>query len=201
MEKKEVIQQTALAFDFIQKLYFEVSYLIKEIEGLLAEEDERFIIGRPSGYAITSRNSSGLEPLLVNLWALKKMSVCFIPETKTKLTGGVTNTAFDETLKIIYLRIILNEKEISEPHIMMGVLYGFEDKQRQWPTKFEQLMAHIEYNETRVFVDKETLDYDDTRTRFKGKLFKVNLYDINSSEDIVKRLLKPVLKIYREINL
>ena len=119
MEKKEVIQQTALAFDFIQKLYFEVSYLIKEIEGLLAEENERFIIGRPSGYAITSRNSSGLEPFLVNLWPLKKMSVCFIPEEQTKINGGVTNTTFDKNLKIIYLRIILSEKEISEPYICM----------------------------------------------------------------------------------
>lgn len=199
MEKKEIVQQTALAFDFIQKLYFEVSYLIKEIEGLLAEEEERFIIGRPSGYAITSRNSSGLEPFLVNLWALKKMSVCFIPEEQTKLTGGVTNTAFTDNLKIIYLRIVLSEKEISEPYLSMGVLYEFEDKKRRWPTKFEQLMAHIEYNESKVFADKKIIDYNDTRTRFKGKLIQFNLFDINSSEEIVKRLLKPVLKIYREI--
>ena len=198
MEKKEVVQQTALAFDFIQKLYFEVSYLIKEIEGLLAEEDERFIIGRPSGYAITSRNSSGLEPNLVGLWALKKMSVCFIPEEQTKLTGGVTNTVFNENLRIIYLRIILSEKEISEPYICMGVLYEFEDKKRGWPTKFEQLMAHIEYNESKVFADTEFINYADARTSFKGNIFKVNLYDINSSEEIVKLLLTPTLRLYRE---
>lgn len=198
MEKKEVVQQTALAFDFIQKLYFEVSYLIKEIEGLLAEEKERFVIGRPSGYAITSRNSSGLDPFLVNFWALKKMSVCFIPEEQTKLTGGVTNTAFVKNLKIIYLRIVLSEKEITEPYICMGVLHDFEDKHRNWPTKFEQLMAYIEYNETKAFAEKGTIDYDDTRTRFKGKLFQVNLYKINSSDDIVKLLLAPVLKLYRE---
>jgi len=34
-DKSEVIHQTTLAFDFIQKLYLEVSYLIKEIEGIL----------------------------------------------------------------------------------------------------------------------------------------------------------------------
>lgn len=200
MEKKEVVQQTALAFDFIQKLYFEVSYLIKEIEGLLAEEYERFIIGRPSGYAITSRSSSGLEPNGVILWALKKMSVCFITEEQTKLTGGVTNTVFDKNLRVIYLRIVLNEKEISEPYIYMGVLYDFEDKKRRWPTKFEHVMAHIEYNESKVFTGKEVFNYADSYTSFKGKLVKVNLYDINSSEDIVRLLLTPVLKLYRNEN-
>ena len=159
MEKKEVVQQTALAFDFIQKLYFEVSYLIKEIEGLLAEEEEAFIIGRPGGYAITSRSSSGLESFLVNLWTLKKMAVFFIPKEQTKLTGGVTNTAFEENLRLIYLRIVLNEKEIKEPYICVGVLYDFVDKHRKWPTKFEQIMANIEYNETKVFADKATIDY------------------------------------------
>ena len=79
------------------------------------------------------------------------------------------------------------------------MLHEFEDKKRKWPTKFEQLMAHIEYNESKVFADKEVINYADARTSFKGKLFQVNLFDINSSEDIVKRLLKPVLKIYREI--
>ena len=49
MDRSEIVQQTKLAFDFIQKLYFEVSYLIKEIEGLFAEEEEGFILCRPSG--------------------------------------------------------------------------------------------------------------------------------------------------------
>ena len=52
--KNDLIEQTYLAFDFIQKLYLEVSYLIKEIEGNLQEEKEKFIIGKPGGgYAIT----------------------------------------------------------------------------------------------------------------------------------------------------
>jgi len=45
MEKTELITQTQLAFDFIQKLYFEVSYLIKEVEGQLAQEEEGFMLG------------------------------------------------------------------------------------------------------------------------------------------------------------
>ena len=36
MEKKKVVEQTKLAFEFIQKLYHEIAYLIKEVEGQLA---------------------------------------------------------------------------------------------------------------------------------------------------------------------
>jgi hypothetical protein len=52
--KSEIIEQTNLAFDFIEKLYLESSYLIKEIEGNLNEEEEKFVIGKPSGYGIST---------------------------------------------------------------------------------------------------------------------------------------------------
>ena len=57
VDKAHLMEQTNLAFDFIQKLHLEVSYLIKEIEGILYEEEEKFIIGRPSGYEISARSS------------------------------------------------------------------------------------------------------------------------------------------------
>ena len=199
MNKKELVHQTKLAFDFIQKLYYEVSYLIKEVEGLLAEEDERFIIGRTGGYAITSRSSSSLESNQVSLWLLRKLSVFFVAEEFSKYSGGVTQTKFDEQLKLIYLRIVLDEKDIAEPFIHIGVLYDFVDKHKKWPTKFEHLMGHMEYNETKVFRDGERLDYEDGYTKFMGRFVRVNLYDINSSEDIVNHLLVPVLKLYREV--
>ena len=44
MNKKEIAKQIKNAFDFIQKLYNESSYLIKEIEGQL---DERGIFQIP----------------------------------------------------------------------------------------------------------------------------------------------------------
>ena len=122
MNKVELVHQTKLAFDFIQKLYYEVSYLIKEVEGLLAEEDERFIIGRTGGYAITSRSSSSLESNQVSLWLLRKLSVFFVAEEFSKYSGGVTQTKFHEKLKLIYLRIVLDEKDIAEPFIHIGTI-------------------------------------------------------------------------------
>ena len=55
VDNAHLVEQTNLVFDFLQKLYLEVSYLIKEIEGILYGEEEKFIIGRPSGYSISAR--------------------------------------------------------------------------------------------------------------------------------------------------
>ncbi|GFP32571.1 hypothetical protein HKBW3S42_00875 [Candidatus Hakubella thermalkaliphila] len=117
-EKEEILRQTALAFDFIQKLYLEVSYLIKEIEGTLQEEDEKFVIGRPAGYGISARSSTGLESNNVSLWLLKKFAVFFVSEEKTKLERGQTITELHKDLKVLYLRIVLNDKNRLFSHFL-----------------------------------------------------------------------------------
>ena len=88
--ENQLIDQTKLAFDFLQKLYLEVSYLIKETEGLLHEEEEKFLIGKPSGYGVSSRSSTGLESNSISLWLLRKFAVFFVPEDKTTLKKGQT---------------------------------------------------------------------------------------------------------------
>lgn len=198
MNKTELVTQTKLAFDFVQKLYFEVSYLIKEVEGILAEQDEEFIFGRASGYAVTARSSNGLEPGLVNYWMYKKLAVMFVPSDSTKLSAGQTNTRFEDHPKIIYLRIILDDQDIAEPMIYFGVLKDFVSKGEKWPVKIEQIMTSIEYNESKVFKDRKHIDYEDANYSFKGSLSQINLYDINTSEDIVEKIISPVLKQFRE---
>ncbi len=197
MNKTELVIQTKRAFDFIQKLYFEVSYLIKEMEGLLAEEDEKFIMGRPAGYMVSARSSNGLEPLLVNYWMFKKISTFFIPESSTKIVTGITNTHFEENPRVIYVRIVLNDKDIPEPTIYSGVLSDFLLKNNKALPKFEKLMAHMEYNETKVFSNGDVIDYEDTYIKFKGKLFHIDLYDIKTSKDIAEKIIAPTLKLYR----
>lgn len=199
MEKKELISQTKLAFEFIQKLYLEVSYLIKEVEGLLAQEEEEFIIGRPSGYAVATRNSAGLDPINVNLWLYRKLSVFFVPKSSTKTFKGQTITHLGEKHKILYLRAVLDDKNIREPIIYFGVLQNFEKKRKGWPEKIEQVMAHIEYNETKVFDGGKDIDYEDAYITFKGNLVSANLYDINSSQEIAEKLIMPGLNIFRGV--
>jgi hypothetical protein len=198
MDKQELVIQTKRAFDFIQKLYLEVSYLIKEIEGLLAEEDEHFVIGRPSGYHVTFRSSSGLEPANVTNWMPRNMAVFFIPESFGHLNRGQTNTILTPDLKIIYLRIRLDGQNLNQPKVHAGVLFNFNKKPSStFPEKFEQAMAHLEYQETQAFKNIEEINYQDSYFSFHGKLIEVPLYDLNNSEDVLNCIVEPVLSLYR----
>ena len=201
MDRSEIVQQTKLAFDFIQKLYFEVSYLIKEIEGLFAEEEEGFILCRPSGYNISSRSSNGLDSNLVHFWLTRKLSVALVKSESSPIVKGQTITKFEPETKLIYLRIILEDKDLPEPMLYWGVLYDFVKKTlpSKWPTKVEQLMTSIEYNEAKVFANQELIDYEDGYVSYKGKLFSIPLYDIDSSETIYEKIIKPVQQLYNAI--
>jgi len=201
MSRQQTVQQTRLAFEFIERLYFEVSYLIKEVEGLLADEEEQFVIGKPSGYGITTRRSTGLETANVHAWPLRKLAVFFVPKAATRVTGGTTNTKLEGN-KVIYLRLVLNDKDLAEPTISFGLLYGFEKRSAasDWPTKFEHLMAHLEYADTRVFSTPEAINYDIAQIKFKGKLITTNLYDITDSEQVAKQIVAPMLRLFRELD-
>jgi len=193
--RADLIEQTNLAFDFIQKLYMEVSYLIKEVEGILSEE--RFVIGKPGGYGITARRSSGLESTNVNLWLMRKFSVFFVPEERTATKGGQLETHVDDSLKVLYLRFVLNDSIVKEPVVFSGVFHSISvNPQAKWVRKFENLMGYLEYIDNKVFQNPQRVDYEDKTVKLKGKLTKNNLFDINDSEAIVERIVRPMLELY-----
>lgn len=198
MSKHEIIEQTRLAFDFIQKLYLEVSYLVKEMEGLLGNEEEHFVIGRPSGYGITTRGSVGLEASNVSLWAPHSLAVFFAPEQGTRPGNGQTITSLEDKARVIYLRVILHGNQIKEPVLYAGMFYDFKRKSVRKLEKFEQVMAHIEYRDAQVFRSLEQVDYEDTNIAFKGKFFQVNLFDLNTSQELYDQVVVPVLAMFRE---
>jgi hypothetical protein len=196
-DKNELIEQTHLAFDFIQKLYLEASYLVKEVEGILYEEEEKFIIGRPSGYGISSARSSGLESSNVTQWLMRKFSVFFVPEDKTKLERGQTITKIDENLKVLFFRIVLNNKDIKEPKIFSGILYNIKKKPQVKWNKIENAMGHIEYHGDKIFKNIKDIDFEDGYIKFQGKFDEINLFKINDSESILRKIIKPSLELYR----
>jgi hypothetical protein len=193
----EITKQCSLAFDFIQKLYLEVSYFIKGTEGILGEHD--FVIGKPRGYQISTRSSSGLEPVNVNLWLLKRFGVFFAPKEKFVFQRG-TKLSIENPTKVLYLRVILNDNTISEPTVYSGVLYDVQKQPNtDWPTSFEQAMAHIEYNDDRIFRDTlQSISYEDTRIRLKGELIKNALFEMDGGEAIRDRIIKPSLELYEK---
>jgi hypothetical protein len=197
LEMKKQIQN---AFAFIQKLYNESSYLIKEIEGQLSETNIRFKIVKPSGYSISTRSSTGLEPNNVNLWLLRKFAVAFVEDSDTPDKGGQTFTEINGNLKVLYFRLILDQQELIGPQIMFGVIFNIEkQKKDSWVKKFENLMGHFQYVDNKMFEKKGNIEYEDGVVRLKGKFKTISLLEINSSEELMKRVINPALKVYNSV--
>lgn len=197
----DIASQIENAFNFIQKLYHESAYLVKEIEGHLAGHEFRFQIVKPSGSGVTTRSSSGLDPNSVNFWLLRKFAFAFVAESPSEAKISQTNTEITPELKVIYFRIILNDKKIKSPQMLFGVFYDIERlKEEGWIKKFENLMGHFEYNDSKLFNNVPHISYSDSYIKLKGEFKSVNLLEINSSEELVKKVIEPALKIYSEIN-
>ena len=191
-------EQTKNAFDFIQKLYFEISYLIKEVEGLLQREDERFVIGRPSGYGITAIKSTGLDPSNVDLWLYKSLTVFFCPESETELVKGQTVTQLHDKLKLLILDIDLTGKKNSHPRIIAGCIHDIVDIRKNM-SKFENGMSEFAYYHDKIFSTLPKVDYKDSYISFKGTTFEVPLFSVNKSDDIIKKIIEPMLNLYRSV--
>ena len=191
-------RQIKNAFDFIQKLYNESSYLIKEIEGQLAESEYRFQILRTSGYAISGRSSNGLEANNVHFWLLRKFGVAFVEESKTELKSGKNITEINKDLKVVYVRIVLDDVKENTPQLIFGVFHGIE-KYGAWIKKFENLMSTFDYADNKIFMNLPNLDFENINFKIKGKFKKVNLLEINSSDELIEKVIHPIIKIYKSI--
>lgn len=193
--KIEIIEQCQVAFSLLQKLYLESSYLIKEIEAILSDEAEEFTIGRPGGYAVTSRKSSGLESNYVKQWLMRSFAVFFAPKERTETRGGQIITPLQPDLKTLYLRISLDSESQKEPYILFGSLYDIKSK-KEWE-KFEQFMGHIDYYEHKIFKNPTSVTYEDSYISIKGEFIKQDLFDITDSLTINNKIVQPGLQIYR----
>jgi len=193
-----ISSQITNAFSFIQKLYNESSYLLKEIEGQLSESSEKFLILKPSGYSISSRSSTGLEPNNVNFWLLRKFAVGFVEESKIKIKNGQSVTEINSDLKVLYFRIVLNSKASTEPKLIFGVFKNISNKKEKGRVKkFENLMGHFEYNDNKIFSNLSDVKYEDSVVKLEGCFSSINLLEIESSEELQIKVVEPALQKYR----
>ncbi len=195
----KLLTQTRSAVDFIQKLYHEISYLIKEIEGLLGQEEEGFVIGRPSGYGVTSRTSTGLEPMNVDSWLPKAFTVFFCPADSTELNKGQTSTAFKNNLKLLILDIDVASKKNVTPRIAAGCIYDIRNMRESKQEKFEKLMWRFTYDREKIFAGLPALDWRDSYIEFKGDFIVEPLFNINDSDSVVTKIVEPLLAKYRGV--
>ena len=59
-------------------------------------------------------------------------------------------------------------------------------------------MPILESNDDKVFKDDEKINYENMYIKIQGELIKNNLFEINDSETIVKKIIKPSLELYRK---
>ena len=196
MDKNHIVEQTKLAFDFIQKLYLETSYFIKEIEGILGQEEEQFQILRPRGYQISTAYSMGLESSYVQQWLVRKGVVCFASKSDVQKVGGKTTTKFNKGLKVIVVRFVLNDAKLGEPEVWIGVVSDIQLKAEE-DDKFEEYISDFISADSKIFKDEGNSKYEDNEWSIKLNLMKKPLYDISRAEDIKREIIDPTLTTYR----
>jgi len=195
----DLLRQTKNAFDFVQKLYFEISYLIKEVEGLLEQEEGNFVIGRPTGYGVTTKTSSGLGSVYVDNWLPKTFTVFFGPQEKMELQkGGITATPFDDSLKVLLLHIDVLGKTLPAPRLLIGCIYNIRNKRSDYK-KFENLMSEFSYYNQKIFASLPDINYEDSYCSFNGYFIEYPLFSICNSDDVAQ-VVNQMLEIYRRIS-
>jgi hypothetical protein len=192
----KLVEQTANAFEFVHKLHEEISFLIKDVQGLLESEEEKFLIGKPSGYAVTARVSTGLESNNVRLWIPKAFTVFFAPQKNMTSSKGATKTTINKDLGVIVLHIEVSGNHSVEPRVLIGHIGNIKSKKTQW-NKFENLMWEFAYNREKIFGKLPNVDFEDGSCIFKGEFIERELYSINNSDDIKKQLVDPALSLFR----
>ena len=193
---KDLIKQANNAFDFIQKLYFEISYLIKEIEFIL--QTEELVIGRPSGYGVSTKTSTGLESNNVENWMPKSFTVFFCQKDLAEMNQGVTITKIENDLKVIIIHIELFDKEINNPKITYAIITDINSKKPKW-LKFEHLLSRFAYNGKKIFSNGPNINYEDGYCSFKGTFHTENLFSIKGSEELKKKIVDPMIELYRRM--
>jgi len=127
---------------------------------------------------------------------LRKFAVAFVEDSDTELKRGQNYTEINESLKVLYFRIILDDKNIKEPQLLFGIFYEIE-KFKDWVKKFENLLAAFEYSDNKLFTKFPNIDYEDGTFKLKGKFSKIDLLEINSSSELVEKVINPAIKLYK----
>ena len=201
MEDKKIkwgkANQIKNAFDFLEKLYQESAFLIREVESQLNEKRHKFQLFS-DGYCICSRTSIGLEAKEINSWLRKKFAVAFVEKSNADLQNEqVRCTETNENSKILYFRFILDDINQSEPQLIFGVFHDIRFY-KDWVKKRGNLLVAVEYADNKLLAKFPNIDYEDDTFKLKGKLKKVNLFDINSTKKLIEEVINPIIQLYEQ---
>lgn len=190
---KKIEDQTKDAMEYIDRLFYEISYLIKEIEGQLLKHN--FFIGQVNGYQVTSRTSSGLDSTYIQYWMPKTFTVFFNEKKNHEKRGGQTFTKFKRMLKLPLIHIDLSNSISKRPMLYFGVIYNILPKGKGW-SKWEHAMTKFSYEYNSIFENPSNVNFSDNYISFKGEFKSIPLFTINDSQHIDSKIINPLVNMY-----
>ena len=193
---RDLAKDTKNAFDFIERLYRETVYLIKEVEGLLKHDEvSPFAIITSSGYAITTAASKSLT--MYRPWLPHDATVFFRPITSSTPVQSKAKTPISLGLNMLVLRVEFVSAAADRPQVLMACLHHV--KMKRGAQYFEDLNSTFAYGGGIIFARRAegVVDYEDAACIIKGRLIQADLFAIENSDAIVTRLVQPILEIYR----
>ncbi len=189
MERLEFIEQTDRALRYIDALNHEVALLFREVEAALKPHE--FILGRPSGYGITTRTSTGLDSQYVASWLPTSFTTFFVHKDQTRFSSGITHTLPTPDLRPLIMHIELARRP--EPRILFGIIENIEIRHRK-QQKFENYIGRIIQYSERIFANLPEVAFSDSAVSFTGKFQEAPLYDINNAAAIRKAIVEPLVE-------
>ena len=160
-------------------------------------------IGKPSGYGVTVKGSTGLEPKYVNEWLAKRLAVFFtqrgVTDHSIKASGSAT--PFDDRLRVGLLHFDLQPADSGPPCVVVGVATDIIVIKRinksSKPDKFENYMALFQRKAPEVFIPTADLSseerrYKDNNISFHRDFFVVELFDLTDSAALHRLVTIPM---------
>ena len=193
MTHERLPADTRSALTFIDALYHEIALLIREVEDAL--EGHGFIIGKPSGYGVTTRSSAGLEPQYVAQWLSRSFTVFFVPAGDTTSNQGVTKTHAKPDLRLLLLHIELPGPHSDQARILGGVIEDIEFLHGQ-QKKFENFMSRFALYGHRMFTTPAAVTYRDSYFAFRGRFTEEPLFAMTDTATIHDRIVAPMLEFW-----
>ena len=204
MQTPDLVRDTSNAFAYVQRLYDETATLIREVERLIGQRRSDLGICRPSGYAITSRSSTGLDGSNVERWMTKRLAVAF-SEAAAGVERGQTSTPLGEEVRILYLRVLLDGYDrfvfdgtsLTEPTLLYGLFTTALIPKRNH-TKFENMMGALEYYEPEVMAKLPEVEVNRPDATVRGRLQRLPLFSLADAKTVDLQLVGPWLRMYDE---
>ena len=204
MQTPDLVRDTSNAFTYVQRLYDETATLIREVERLIGQRRSDLGICRPSGYAITSRSSTGLDGSNVERWMTRRLAVAF-SEAAAGVEQARTTTPLGENVRILYLRVLLDGYErfsfdgsaLTEPTVLYGIFTSALSPKRK-PGKFEAVLSVLEYAEPELMSKLPVVEMNRGDGTVRGRLERLPLFSLTDPKTVDLQLVVPWLAMYDE---